>query len=258
MLTCVKMARVQKLVMPGVGSKAPAASSKPQRHADTEGQGGTLIACEPHLPTEMGAGTLVALARQQQHHVCHQAIGQVASDGHWQSYWAVLKWKLGHPVFYDRGTEQLSPVLPDFIKVIERQRDMSACGVSLPLHGAAAVGHDKANGLYTNWLFAEGMLLTQASLRALVTTTLQQHHASSVHPSKAVGVMVLARPDVLLAQMSLEQARWVHKNSRMVQEACTQAFKAAANGVCPHVGRMPIQLCSGRFDRWQGMPCLPP
>jgi len=209
MLKCYKLARVQKCV--AGRPPLPKAPSEPAAAVGEQSESAGLTVCDALLPAEMGAGTLMAA-------VAEATMPQALAEPSWQSYWAMLRWKIPS-VFYDRCAEQLSAVMPDFTQAIERQLQMSACGVSLPMHGAAAVGHTQT-GLYSKWLFCEGILLTQPSLCALITTTLRQYHKTSVHPGP-VGIICLSRPEVLLSDMSLEHAKWVRGHSSIVQRACT-------------------------------------
>jgi hypothetical protein len=74
-----------------------------------------------------------------------------------QQYWGIMHWKLEPALAAYAGS--LSDVLPDFSREVAVQQAMSACGVSLPMHGSAAVGHGPP-GLYTNWLFSEGIAIS--------------------------------------------------------------------------------------------------
>jgi hypothetical protein len=106
------------------------------------------------------------------------------------------------------------------------QTAMSAAGVSLPMHGPGAVGHGDG-GLYTQWQFCEGVILPQPWARSLLGKTLGRHHDSSPHAQMAVGIICLSRPDFILSSMSLQQARWLHTHSKLVQRSLSQCFQAA-------------------------------
>jgi hypothetical protein len=166
----------------------------------------------------------------------------------------MLRWKIPSAVFYDRCAEQLSEVMPDFIQVLERQLQMYASGVSLPLHDAAAVGHTK-DGLYGKWLFCEGVLLTQPSLRGLLTATLRQYHKTSVHPG-AVGIICLSRPEVLLSDLSLEsqvgEGPQQHRSAGM--HACLQGCRST--GPCARGCRLAVKLCSAGGRSQKELPGL--
>jgi hypothetical protein len=122
-----------------------------------------------------------------------------------------MHWKLEPALAAYAGS--LSNVLPDFSREVAVQQAMSACGVSLPMHGSAAVGHGPPR-LYTNWLFSEGIVLKQPWLRRLITGILNKHHKSSPHLHMAVGVVCVTRPDCILSDMILEQARWLQKKQQ--------------------------------------------
>lgn len=138
-----------------------------------------------------------------------------------QHYWGVLPWQL-----VCDGPEQQ---LPDFGREVLIQQAVSAAGISLPMHGCGAVGHasQQHGGLYTSWMFCEGCLLTRPWARELLTQALAKNHTTSCHQGCPVGIICLARPDVVLSEVSLVQARWLAQHSKVIQAALTQTFQSA-------------------------------
>jgi hypothetical protein len=166
-----------------------------------------------------------------------------------QRYYGILPWQ-SEPTL--QATGALKDMLPDFRNEVLVQTAMSAAGVSLPMHGSAAVGHG-VGGLYTQWKYCEGVFITQPWVRILLSTTLGKHHDTSPHAQMDVGIICLSRPDFILSSMSLEQARWLHKHSKLVQRSLSQVFRAAVERGFVHLAAdQPANVAlatslSGRF-----------
>lgn len=208
MFSCVKLAQVHKVnaVKQNCAVASQAAPAQSQ----------SIVVCESALlPPAAGIETVKAMASSRQ------------PERQKQSYWGILHWKLEAALIYNQSTGILTDILPDFRNEVLVQTAMSAAGVSLPMHGCAAVGHDSAGGMYTQWRFCEGVILTQPWMRHLISDTLAKHHDSSPHRRMAVGIICLSRPDCILSNMSLDQARWLSKHSKTVQGGLVQCFQAA-------------------------------
>lgn len=181
----------------------------------------SLVVCEAVLmPPEAGVSTVV-----RQVTTTKTAPPVVQPTG--ARYWGALRWKVGHALYYHKACQVLTNQLPSFRAEVQLQQTMSAAGVSLPMHGTAAVGHCKY-GLYTSWLCCDGALLTQPWMRACLTSALQKHHTTSPHKEMPVGIICLSRPDVLLSNMSLAQAKWLAAHTNSVQGSVNDAFAVAA------------------------------
>jgi hypothetical protein len=178
----------------------------------------TMVVCEPSLvPPEAGMSTVV-----------QQVATKAPPVRNYRGrYWGVLPWKIDQAVYFHKACEVLTTQLPCFRAEVLLQQTMSAAGVSLPMHGTGAVGHSNF-GLYTKWLCCDGSFLTQPWVRQCVTTVLQKHHLSSPHKQMPVGIICLARPDLLLSDMSLSQARWLAAHTKAVQASVDKVFAAAA------------------------------
>lgn len=184
-------------------------------------QAHSLIVCEPSLvPCEASMSTVVRQVTTT------KAAPQVLRPAR-ATYWGVLRWKIGHALHFHKACQVLTTQLPSFQAEVELQQAMSAAGVSLPMHGTAAVGHCKY-GLYTSWLCCDGAFLTQPWVRTCLTSALQKYHSTSSHKAMPVGIICLSRPDMLLSNMSLAQARWLASHTKAVQASVNSAFAAAA------------------------------
>jgi hypothetical protein len=239
LLTCLKIARVTKIV--GYTAQKQLPPKEPQQPLPPpEGDGprptSSVVVCDSLTQPDVqsvGIDTVKAIA---------SVVVQLPIK---QQYWGIMHWKLEPALAAYAGS--LSDVLPDFSREVAVQQAMSACGVSLPMHGSAAVGHGPP-GLYTNWLFSEGIVLTQPWLRRLITGILNKHHKSSPHLHMAVGVVFVTRPDCILSDMSLEQARWLQKNSKTAQQSLQMCFATAVERGYVHLAAdrpCNIALCVG-------------
>ncbi|KAF6239457.1 hypothetical protein COO60DRAFT_1469260 [Scenedesmus sp. NREL 46B-D3] len=167
-------------------------------------------------------------------------------------YWGILGWKPKPTLAYDHPNDTQSKVLPNFKQAIEVQQAMSAAGISLPLHGTAAVGHSHG-ALYSHWQYVEGVFLTQPWVRTLVCDILLGHHDTSPHVNMAVGVICLSRPEYVMSNMNLEQALWLAKHSKLAQQSLQRCFAGAIERGYVHLAAdMPanIAVCvapSGKF-----------
>lgn len=221
MFTCTKLMHVTSLA-----PRAPAADATVCAMAADDG---TYVVCEASLlPPAMKMDTMQHCCTVEQ-----QAPAQ--THGHTKAdYWGCLHWQLEGHLASNPTNGSVSTLLPDWEAEVLTHTAMSAAGMALPMHGCAVLGHGPA-GLYTNWRCVEGVLLTQPWVRALLTKELEANHDSSPHTHMHVGIVCTARPHCILGALNLSQARWLAKNSKLVQAALTECFRSAAERGCIHL-----------------------
>lgn len=165
----------------------------------------SLVVCDATLtgPTEAGKKSAP-----------HASVPSVYQQG----YWGAVGWQQG-----PSANKQCSPL--SFGDLVLTQTAMSAAGISLSMHGCAAVALGSNADAKHVWLFCEGIVLTQPWVRELLVTSLLRKEAWG----QVVGIICLTRPEIILSNMSLEQARWVAKRSSQLQSALDRCFVAAVH-----------------------------
>jgi len=179
----------------------------------------TIVVCEPSIDP----------------HVSSELRSVTTPQSSTSKYWGILNWKLDFAMCFDRVNGTFTEALPDFRQVIVVQQAMSSAGLSLPMHGCAAVSVGPPDRQYCDWMFLEGLILTQPWVRAMLTVTLQRYHSTSPHTCSPVGILCLDRPYAIPSDLSLAQARWLATKSTAVQSSVTQCFAAAVEHGVVHV-----------------------
>lgn len=255
LLTCLKIARVKKIIgytaQKQLPLKLPQLRLPPPDGDEPPPASSSVVVCDSLLQPDVQSVGIETIKATPPSSTCTVPQEVVAHVPIRQEYWGIMHWKLEPAIAAYGGA--LTDVLPEFAREVAVQQAMSACGVSLPMHGSATVGHGP-RGLYTEWLYGEGVLLTQPWMRCLISEVLSKHHKTSPHLHMAVGVVCVTRPDCLLSAMSLDQARWLQKNSKMVQQSLQLCFAAATERGYVHLAAdrpANIALCVGASGKFR-------
>lgn len=166
----------------------------------------TIVVCEPSIDPQVSSELQAVTTPQRS----------------MAKYWGILNWKPDLAMCLNRVNGAFTKVLPDFRQVVIVQQAMSSAGLSLPMHGCAAVSVEPPERQYCDWMFLGGLILMQPWVRTMLTITLQQYHSTSPHTCSPVGILCLDRPYAILSDLSLAQARWLATKSTAVHSSAVQ------------------------------------
>jgi hypothetical protein len=141
-------------------------------------------------------------------------------------YLAMVPWFIEHAVVQCNTGEGAPRPLPPFEGELAAQQEMSAAGISVPLHGVALLSHGNAL-LYNKWQYTSGIMLTQAWARRLVHQAMVDLHKTTVHPDHPVGIIVTSRCAMTLSKLSRREAAFVQRHESDLQKQLTALHKAA-------------------------------